>query len=138
MKRLKEMIELQPLTNKTDLEIIYDWFVENNQEKAGLELIPSLAESQLNKVERTLSYARSWIPSMVDMRNYYDKTTAKWLNLIQQCCILDMDFKIYSQCFEWAEKEIPNIPKPKVFFQPAIEYLAKYGIKFKEKQNETI
>lgn len=136
MKTLKEMIQCQPITHKTDLEIICDWFVENNEEKAGLKILPMLAESQLNKVEEVLDYARSWIPNLIDMKNYYNKKTAKWLNLIQKCCILDIDLKSYSQCYDWAEKEIPNMLTPKIFFRPAIDYLAKYGIKFKDKEVE--
>ena len=58
MKTLRELICLQDMSfgKMSDLEIIYEWFIRNNKEQEGLDLIPRLAKSQANKIQNKYRY----------------------------------------------------------------------------------
>ena len=45
MKSLKELVEFQNISNKSDMEIITDWFVLNEKESEGINLMNVLVES---------------------------------------------------------------------------------------------
>lgn len=58
MTTLKGLIEKFGNT-LTDIRLIEEWFIRNNQEAEGLELVSRLAQSRLNKVEHKYDYARN-------------------------------------------------------------------------------
>lgn len=141
MITLRELIARQYLTSETDLEIILKWFTENNLEQEGLELIPKLAKSKSDKLEEVLNYAKSWIPNIIipipkqskgaKKIHYYDVTTTHNLSLIVQCSILNVELPSYLK--EWAEKTIPTMNTPTLFFMPATVWLKdRYNIQFKD------
>jgi len=141
MTTLRELIARQYLTSETDLEVILKWFIENNLEQEGLELIPKLAKSKSDKLEEVLNYARSWIPNTIiplpkrskgaKKIHYYDAPTTHNLSLIVQCSILKVELPPYLK--EWAEKTIPTMDTPTLFFMPTVEWLKdKYNIRFKD------
>lgn len=136
MRPLKEYIELQPLSGKSDLEIIQDFLVDNNLERVALSIIPTLAQKQLDKVQGKLNYAQSNIPLMFTMPlKGLDKDTQYNLVMIEQCCALSIDFeKAYPSIFEWAKKTIPTLELPECFFMPTLNYLAKWNIYFKGRE----
>lgn len=135
MKTLKELVLLQQLTGKDDLEIIKTWFIVNNMESEGLTLITDLAKSQLNRLEDILVKARSWIPYLPDLEKSNKGLTyeqAHHLHAITNMFLLGMDLK-ESNYYKWAKDNIPNIPKPNIIYVPCVEWLEnEYGIKFKE------
>lgn len=137
MKSLKEYINMQALSGKSDIEVIQDFLVDNNLESVALTLIPALAQTQLDKIQRKLSYAQSHIPLMFTIPlTGLDKETASNLMLIQQCCALSIDLeKCYNNIFEWAKKTIPTLELPQCFFMPTLNYLAKWDIYFKGREN---
>ena len=136
MKTLRELICLQDMSfgKMSDLEIIYEWFIRNNKEQEGLDLIPRLAKSQANKIQNKYDYAKSWIPMLPDL--YYiikNKEIASNLNRLQQCCCLDYPLDKDKKELQWAKESIHNKMKvPTMFFRPTIDYLKKYGIEFLE------
>lgn len=131
MKTLKELIAMQSFTRQDDLEIIKQWFIENNREREGLTLIPLLAKSQTDKVQRKYDYALSWTPNLIDMRTQFkDKALAEKLNTIQTLCSLSADLKNYQAIYDWAKANIPTMEIPPVFFLPTVKWLQKYGIEF--------
>lgn len=137
MKPLKEYIDLQILSGKSDMEIIQDYLVDNNLESVALSIIPALAQRQLDKVQGRLNYAQSHIPLMFTMPlKGLDKDTQFNLVMIEQCCALSIDFeKAYPSIFEWAKKTIPTLELPECFFMPTLNYLAKWDIYFKGREH---
>lgn len=136
MKSLKQLIEENKLFHYEDIEIIKKWFIENNLEELGLQMIPELAVSKSTKIQKQLDYAQSWIPIKIDMNTVegIDRDIAKRLNEIIMYCILSMDLPEFH--LEWAKENIPKINLPKFFFMPTIDYLRdKYGIEFKDGSN---
>ena len=49
MKTLKELVAMQTFTGKSDLDIIQDWFVENEMESEGIDLMNRLAKIKIDK-----------------------------------------------------------------------------------------
>lgn len=137
MKPLKEYIDSQTLSGKSDIEIIQDYLVDNNLESVALSIIPALAQRQLDKVQGRLAYAQSNIPLMFAMPlKGLDKDTQHNLVMIEQCCALSIDLeKAYPSIFEWAKKTIPTLELPDCFFMPTLNYLAKWDIYFKGREH---
>lgn len=134
MKSLKELLEENKLFHYEDIEIIKKWFVENNFEDLGLQMIPELAASKSTKIQKQLDYARTWIPAQIDMNTVdgIDGDAASHLNEIIMYCILSMDLP--EILLNWAKENIPKMNLPEFFFMPTIYYLKdRYGIEFKDK-----
>lgn len=135
MKSLRELIAYQGLSGKTDIEIIYDWFIENNMEIDGLTLITQLAKTKANKLDNELNKIRA------DMSMYagadilyktYKNDIASKLNLIIIRFILGFDIeKDYPQDMEWLKENIPNLKLPPIFWKKFLEWLESKGIYFK-------
>ena len=47
MKSLKELVAYQDLSGKQDIEIIFDWFAENDMEIEGISLMEKLAKNKV-------------------------------------------------------------------------------------------
>lgn len=134
MPSLKQLLEENKLFHYEDIEIIKKWFTGNNLEELGLKMIPEIAASKSEKIQKQLNYAQSWIPIKIDMNTVegIDHDTAVCLNKIITYYMLSMDLpEVY---LEWAKENIPKMNLPKLFFMPTIGYLKdKYGIEFKDK-----
>ncbi len=66
-----------------DKEIILEYFVQNNMEYEGMDLLISLAKNKTQKVQNELNYIKSWIPVKIDMTKVYGcKEVGKSLNQI--------------------------------------------------------
>ena len=115
----------------SDIRIIKEWFVQNNQEAEGLKLVSELAQSQLNKVERKYDYARTWIPVKVDMCDVCrDKDVARKLDKIINCQILGLEPP--DDLLKWARDTIPTMKMPSLFFMDTAKWLdERWGIKFR-------
>lgn len=130
------MITLKDLTEKfgntlSDMQLIEEWFIRNNQEAEGLKLVSELAQSQLNKVERKYDYARTWIPVKVDMCDVcQDKDVGEKLNKLIDYQILGVP--IPDNLLMWAKETIPAMKMPPLFFMDTAKWLdERFGIKFK-------
>lgn len=141
-KPLKEYIELQKYTGESDIDIIKRWFIENRQESLGLSLIPELAQKQMDRVAVKLSYAQLWTPTIFNTvlfskcNSGLDKDTKTKLTIIANCAALSINLKKhYSNVYEWAKENIPNMEVPKAYFMPTLNYLASYGIYFKDREH---
>lgn len=127
---LKTIVEMFG-NSLSDIRLIQEWFTQNNQEAAGLELVSKLAQSQLNKVERKYDYARTWIPVKVDMCDVCpDEDVARKLNKIINCQILGLELP--DDLLKWARDTIPTMKMPSLFFMDTAKWLdERFGIKFK-------
>lgn len=138
MKSLKDYIEKQDFIGSekyTDLDIICDWFIENNKEYIALSLIPKLAQEQSEKIQRKYDWARSQIPMIDAIFDSFEQTEAnKNFRAIAKMSVLDLDLRAEKDLFEWAKSYIPKHIMPCPFYTPSAPYLAKYGLQFKEKK----
>lgn len=135
MKSLYELVvDYQSILS--DEEIIVKYFVENNIEDRGLTLLPKLAEEKCQKLQKELDYAKTWGCCLTDMNEVVkDKEVAKLLNRIQLHAALGKPLSESVALFAHAQETIPNIEVPRMFFMPAIGYLHKYDIHFKNEKD---
>lgn len=133
---LLELINAQPITGMSDLEIIKTWFIQNNYEQEGLTLIADLSKSKANKLETILCNARLWIPTLPTtfepLKTQISEEFAKKFGIIVNMYLLDMPLE--GELLKWAKETFPKYKTPTVIFRPALEWLKdKYGIEFKDK-----
>lgn len=131
------MIKLRELLDKyagvySDTQIIVEYFVQNNMEYEGMNLLISLARNKAQKVQDELNYIKSWIPNTVDMTKVYTcKEVGENLNRIITCQICG--FELPNELLEWAKENIPNMELPQLMFRDTIKWLKeKYRIEFKD------
>ena len=130
-KSLKELLVIQDFGEVDDIEIIEKWFVANDMEQEGIELISRLSKIKAEKVQRQLDFARSWGLSVGDMRDVIkDKEVAIKLNDLIRCATLNYPLKSCKYLYEWAKENCPKIKIPKIFFMPTIKYLLQWRIRF--------
>ena len=139
MTTLTELVSAQKYTNLSDIDIIKIWFVDNDKESEGINLMAELSKSKFDKVDRQLKNAQTWIPIVPDvyesnkfMKNKVSKEEGKYLNKITQSFLLGLDLD--DELLNWAKNNIPNINMPTVIFSPMVKWLKdKYKIKFADK-----
>ena len=131
------MIKLRELLDKyegvyNDKELIVEYFVQNNMEYEGMNLLISLARNKAQKVQNELDYIKSWIPVKVDMTKVYScKEVGENLNQIIICQICG--FELPNDLLKWAKENIPNMELPQLMFMDTVKWLKeKYGIRFKD------
>ena len=134
---LKQLVDNQKYTRKSDIDLIKDWFIMNGKETEGIKLLADLSTAKSNKLERTLLYAQMWIPTVPDVyesnRGKVPKDVANKLNTIIQYHLLDMPLN--PLLLEWAKETIPTLNTPQIIYVPAVEWLkSEYDIEFADKQ----
>ena len=60
MTTLKELISTQKYTGLSDIDIIKAWFIDNNMESEGINLMAELSKSKFDKVYLQLKNAQTW------------------------------------------------------------------------------
>lgn len=139
---LEYLVECNRFTKQPDLYLIKEWFIKNNLEEEGLNLIVDLARSKSNKLEASLRSIRNWDLNMVTSEQFerlgYDKDTSKKLELIERLGLLNNDLKQYTSLYEWAKETIPTLNGPSEIYIPTLRYLKKYNIYFKNMTEEKI
>lgn len=139
MTTLTELVSAQKYTNLSDIDIIKIWFVDNDKESEGINLMAELSKSKFDKVDRQLKNAQTWIPMVPDvyesnksMKNKVSKEEGKYLNKITQSFLLGLDLN--DDLLNWAKNNISNINTPTVIFVPMVKWLKdKYKIEFADK-----
>ena len=131
MSSLKQLI-LEDISGLSDFELIKKYLVDNNLELEGIALLSDLAAAKAEKAQKQLDYARTWIPNLVDIRDYVpDRDVERHLNWIAQYTVLRLDLPDY--LVEWAKATVPTLKVPQFYFMPAVQLLKdKYNISFKE------
>lgn len=139
MTTLKELVSTQKYTGLSDVDIIKIWFIDNDKESEGINLMAELSKSKFDKVDRQLKNAQTWIPIVPDvyesnksMKNKVSKEEGKYLNKITQSFLLGLDLN--DDLLNWAKNNISNINTPTVIFVPMVKWLKdKYKIEFADK-----
>lgn len=132
MKQLKDYIELQKFTGMSDMEIITQYFIDNDMEEEAMELSHNLAKAKIEKLKHRNNIIKTWaytIPSEYLYKKYSVEIASR-LHRIELDYIVNGE--VTNGRLEWAKENLPNIKEPDVYFQPCIEWLAERGIKFKE------
>ena len=133
MVTLKQLVNQQEFfDDMSDIDIIRTFFVENDMEEEGLQLIYQLTEAKLNKMKRQQRIVKEWT-SRLPSKYLYEKYNLETANKLH---ILELDFlsngcKLSDDRLEWAKENIPNTKMPKLYFRPLIEWLDDKGIRFK-------
>lgn len=139
---LEYLVEHNRFARLPDLYLIKEWFIKNDLEEEGLNLIVDLAKSKANKLEASLNSIRNWDLNMVTSEQFeklgYDKDTSKNLELIERLGLLNNDLKQYTSLYEWAKETIPTLNRPSAIYVPTLRYLKKYNIYFKNMTEEKI
>ena len=137
MITLKQLLESQPLTGASDTEIIQAYFVENDLEEEGMDLIHKLTKSKIEKMKRRQYMVKEWTPRLPSKYLYenYNLDTADMLHS------LELDYlanggKLSDSFLKWAKENVPNIIQPEVYFFPLVDWLGERDIKFIERNKE--
>ena len=137
MITLKQLLESQPLTGASDTEIIQAYFVENDLEEEGMDLIHELTKSKIEKMKRRQYMVEEWTPRLPSKYLYenYDLDTADMLHS------LELDYlanggKLSDSFLKWAKENVSNIIQPEVYFFPLVDWLEERDIKFIERNKE--
>lgn len=116
------------------IKIISEYIIETNREADAIEIIPILAKSKSDKIQRQLDYARVWIPNKCDLQKCnkgITKEQAKMLDRLTDMHCLGLE--ISETYIDEVEKVISNMKRPNIVFAPMVEWLKdKYGICFAE------
>lgn len=131
MKHLKEYTDWQKVTGMSDMEIITQYFIDNDMEEEAMELSHNLAKAKIEKMKHRQRIVKEWtytIPSEY-LYNKYSLDIASRLHRIELDYIVNGE--VTGARLEWAKENIPNIKLPDVYFFPCIDWLEKQGIKFK-------
>lgn len=135
MKSLKELVAYQNLSGKKDIEIICNWFTENNMEIEGISLMEKLATNKANRltneIDRIKSNMSMYAGTDILFREYKSEIASK-LNHIIVLYILGLDIEqYYPQHIKWLKETIPTLKCPSVFWRDFYEWLKSKGIYFK-------
>ena len=132
MITLKQLVDKQNFTGLSDIEVIRKFFVLNDMEEEGMNLIHTLTKSKVEKLKHKNRVVEEWtshLPSKYLYENY-DLDTADGLHTLE-LDYLSHGCELSDSRLAWARENIPNIKMPQVYFRPLIEYLDDKGIRFK-------
>ena len=132
MITLKQLVDEQNFTGLSDVEVIRKFFVLNDMEEEGMDLIHTLTKSKVEKLKYKNRVVEEWashLPSKYLYENY-DLDTADRLHTLE-LDYLSHGCELSDSRLAWARENIPSIKMPQVYFRPLIEYLDDKGIRFK-------
>ena len=131
MVTLKQLVENQQWDEMSDIGVIRTFFVLNDMEEEGMDLIHELTKSKVEKLKHKQRVVEEWISYLPSKYLYenYDLDIANRLHNLE-LDYLSHDCKLSSNRLEWAKENIPNIEMPLVYFQPLVEYLDSKDIRF--------
>lgn len=133
MKTLRELVDEQPITGMTDIQIIKTFFDINDMEEEGMDLINELSKTKIEKLKSKEQFIEEWTSYLPSKYLYekYDLYTADWLHTLE-LDYLSHGGELSKSRLEWAKENIPNIIRPKLYFNPLVEWLENKGIRFKD------
>ena len=144
-KTLSYLVERNKIVKLPDLELIKEWFIENNLEEEGIKLLADLSHSKITKLETSLNSIRNHDLSLIDVRKNlknepekYSKEVADNLTMLERAGLLNLDLRQYTFLYDWAKENIHKINAPKVYYIPTLLYLASYDIYFKNMPKEKV
>ena len=134
MTSLKQLVDMQSFNNKTDGEIICDWFSINGLEVEGIEMISKIAKKKMEDDEWNLQKIRG---NMTHPNGFYYSTYPKDIAIkfdyLTMCMQLgyDLNESFFEKDIDWARKIVPTLKKPQMFWRELWDFLNQKGIYFK-------
>ena len=133
MVTLEQLIETQKWYGMSDIQIIKEFFTQNNLEEEGMDLIHELTKTKIEKMKQKQRISEEWIcilPSKYLYENYD-------LDIADRLHNLELNFlvnggELSKNQLSWAKENIPNIIRPRAYFNPLIEWLENKDIRFKD------
>lgn len=140
MITLKELVAMQSLNQKTDIEIIVDYFTINELESEGINLMNVLAKSKCDRLSSELGKLKGNLSMYGGADILYKEFGLKVggrLNTIIMLFILGFDIEnVYKGHFEWLKETIPTLKCPKIFWKDFYDWLVSKEIYFKGEKDE--
>lgn len=136
---LKQLVEMQSFNNKTDGEIICDWFAINGLEVEGIEMISKIAKKKMEDDEWNLQKIRSNMTNPTGFYySTYPKDTAIKFDYLTRCMQLgyDLNEEFFEKDIKWAKEVVPTLKKPTLFWRDLWEFFNEKGIYFKGEEKE--
>lgn len=132
MVTLKQLVDEQRWNNMTDIQIIKTFFELNDMEEEGMDLINELLKIKIEKLKRKERIIKDWLSYLPSKYLYenYDLDIADMLHILE-LDYLSNECELSKNRLEWARENIPNIIRPKVYFNPLVKWLDDKGIRFK-------
>lgn len=135
MITLRELVAMQSLNQKSDFEIIIDYFVENGLESKGIDIMNILSREKCDKLENELGRIKGSLSMYAGAETLFKEfgfDIGSRLNNIITIFILGFDIeKEYPNSFEWLKETIPTLKQPKIFWKYFADWLNEKGIYFK-------
>ena len=134
MISLESLVKENKYNDRSDLEIIIDYFKLNNIEERGVEVSNELAKCKIEKMKEDRLMIDTWLPHIPFEYLYenYDIEIASKLHRLELDYIINNGV-IKSKCLtKWFKENARNIEMPTTYFVPCLHYLFENGIKFKE------
>ena len=135
MITLKELVAMQSLNQKTDIEIIVDYFTINELESEGINLMNVLAKSKCDRLSNELGKLKGNLSMYGGADILYKEfgfEVGGRLNNIIMLFILGFDIEnVYKGHFEWLKETIPTLKCPKIFWKDFYDWLVSKEIYFK-------
>lgn len=135
MMTLKELVAMQSFNQKTDIEIIVDYFTINELESEGINLMNVLAKSKCDRLSSELGKLKGNLSMYGGADILYKEFGLKVggrLNNIIMLFILGFDIEnVYKGHFEWLKETIPTLKCPKIFWKDFYNWLVSKEIYFK-------
>jgi len=149
MKTLKELIDWQFITGKSDEEIIVQWLLENDMAEKGIEIISQLATAKIKKQQETLTWLHGDLTMVASDKHLIEtfgvddgckmnEAIRFWIVTSRMGRNFEED---YPSIVEWLRKFVPTVKQPFIFWRDFLEWLNEKGIYFKDQKkggkNET-
>lgn len=131
MITLKQLVAEQSYTGKTDIQIIKEYFIQNNMEEEAIDIISEISKVKISKLKNKHQMSEIWVNALPSKYLYenYDLDIADRLHSLELNYIVNGGY-LSKSYLKWAKENIPNITMPEVYFQPLIEYLSDNKIDF--------
>lgn len=134
MVTLKELVNRQFLTQENDIDLIVEWFKENDMSLQGIEFISKLAKNEISDIKHKQGVM------MGNLNMYAGNETLIKLFGIKNGCKFDRVVRLfimgydlekeYPMLVDWLREFVPQQKEPTIFWQPFKEYLHKLNIYF--------
>lgn len=133
MVTLKELVENQKYTEESDMELIRKFFIANDLEEEGIDLVTNLTKEKVAKLKRKHKLVEDWATILPS--TYLYKTYA--LEIANKLHMMELDYlvnggSLSNHLLEWAKEHLPSIERPKAYFNPLVDWLENKGVYFKK------
>lgn len=116
----------------TDMQMIREYFIQNNIELEGIDLIDELVKSKARKDEWRIMNMQNAVLMPAQIGYFTSKYAGAEADLLNRITLnVQINGKIPDNLLKQASKIVPKLMKPEYFWNDAIVLLGLNGIYFK-------